>query len=82
MFSTIAFQNTLGIVLGEFCEHATKQAILQDFVCGALSDTSEHCLTYQAYAQALKEQMQKISDIVYRLDENLRKGSKYLFFNI
>ncbi|KAG8176649.1 hypothetical protein JTE90_009844 [Oedothorax gibbosus] len=68
--------NTLATVLGEFCEHATKLAVLQDFVFGVLYDTSEHCLTYQAYAQALRDQIEKINHSIYRLDEKLRKGDE------
>ncbi|GBM74814.1 Gamma-tubulin complex component 5 [Araneus ventricosus] len=68
--------NTLYITLNEFCYYATKQTLLRDFLYKDLLDTSQHCRTYQAYAQSLLEDLQKIQNSVSSFDEKLRKGNE------
>ncbi|KFM76558.1 Gamma-tubulin complex component 5, partial [Stegodyphus mimosarum] len=70
---------SLGNILKEFCEYGTKVAVLRDFVNDVQlrnSDVGKNCHIFQAYTEAVKEQVQHVTNQISDLDKILRDKRK------
>ncbi|XP_042909637.1 gamma-tubulin complex component 5 isoform X2 [Parasteatoda tepidariorum] len=65
----------LGAVLSEFCTYARKRSTLHDTAKTIIKEP-HNCLTYQAYGESLRKQLQIIERSICDMDKILRKGNE------